>query len=278
MKFSQRIGKVPSEKLVQYEMIDDDLKNSLWNAITRSYLDRVSFRYRHKGLIKGCSLSDFFTSICLHLFKQRLDEIPRKFADMVTILRKWFYSAEWYEIFDFVESCAMFGPENAKEGFINLCNTYLKRENSAYRFVSGQLTEITCKVEIEEVESAISNPCISAGAKGHLTSALSLMNDRANPDYRNSIKESISAVESVAKILSGDEKATLGKALKVLEKNDRLHVALKSSFSALYGYTNDAEGIRHALMDKPTLTKADARFMLVSCSAFTNYLTELGSE
>lgn len=101
------------------------------------------------------------------------------------------------------------------------------------------------------------------------------MNNRETPDYRNSIKESISAVESLAKVLSGSDKATLGEALKEIEKNGKLHSALKSAFSSLYGYTNDAEGIRHALLDESSLTKADARFMLVSCSSFVNYLIEL---
>jgi hypothetical protein len=40
----------------------------------------------------------------------------------------------------------------------------------------------------------------------------------------------------------------------------------------MYGYTSDAEGIRHALLEEPTLEQADAIFMLVTCSAFVNYL------
>jgi hypothetical protein len=40
----------------------------------------------------------------------------------------------------------------------------------------------------------------------------------------------------------------------------------------MYGYTSDAQGIRHALMDEPNLSFEDAKFMLVSCSAFVNYL------
>ena len=48
-------------------------------------------------------------------------------------------------------------------------------------------------------------------------------------------------------------------------------MALRNAFSSLYGYTNDAEGIRHALLEEGNLTKADAKFMLVCCSAFINY-------
>lgn len=51
-----------------------------------------------------------------------------------------------------------------------------------------------------------------------------------------------------------------------------MHPALKGSFEKLYGYTSDAEGIRHALLDEPNLDFEDAKFMLVSCSAFVNYL------
>jgi hypothetical protein len=47
---------------------------------------------------------------------------------------------------------------------------------------------------------------------------------------------------------------------------------LSKAFESLYGYTSDANGIRHALMDASTLGFADAKFMLVCCSAFVNFL------
>lgn len=72
----------------------------------------------------------------------------------------------------------------------------------------------------------------------------------------------------------GEKSATLGSALKVIEKNKDivLHRSLKLAFEKLYGYTSDAEGIRHGLLDEPTLKGEDAKFMLVACSAFINCL------
>ena len=71
----------------------------------------------------------------------------------------------------------------------------------------------------------------------------------------------------------------LGDALKEIEKKRSLHKALKGGFIKLYGYTNDADGIRHAMMDEPNLTQADARYFLLSCTSFVNYLKALlGSE
>ena len=100
------------------------------------------------------------------------------------------------------------------------------------------------------------------------------MSDRKNPDYRNSIKESISAVESICKTVTKDDKATLGKALKIIEDQFGLHSALKGSLSQLYGYTSDSDGIRHAMLEESNLTYIDAKFMLVACTNFINYLIE----
>jgi hypothetical protein len=83
------------------------------------------------------------------------------------------------------------------------------------------------------------------------------------------------SVEAICAIIVKDDSATLGAAIKVIEKNFKLHKALKSAFTSLYGYTSDSSGIRHSLLeDDVEVTFEDAKFMLVSCSAFINYLNE----
>ena len=77
----------------------------------------------------------------------------------------------------------------------------------------------------------------------------------------------------MAKILVPESpKATLAEALKAIEKRGKLHPSLREGFSKLYGYTNDAGGIRHAMLDEPNLSMADARYFLLSCTSFINYL------
>jgi hypothetical protein len=97
-----------------------------------------------------------------------------------------------------------------------------------------------------------------------------LLADRKSPDYRNSIKESISAVEAIANRAAGTTGKTLGQAIDAMSLD--LHGALAEAFKKLYGYTSDASGIRHALMDEPNLELEDAMFMLVTCSAFVNFV------
>lgn len=278
MLFSQRIGLKPASKLAQREDIDDDLRASLWSLLTIEYWDQYkepgSGDFGRADFVRGSNMSLLVDALWLYYFKKPIDTVDEYWEYCLKELRAYFFKAEWYEVYDFIEFIAAHGPKVVKDDFIELANSYLERENSAYRFVDGRITEITSAQEIKEVEDAIEGSGGYAGVRTHLKSALALMSARKDPNYRNSIKESISAVESLAKHLSQDQSGTLGAVLKELEKSKKLHPALKNAFSSLYGYSSDAGGIRHALMEEENLTKADARFMLICCSAFVNYTME----
>lgn len=278
MRFSQRIGLSPATKLAQRESMDDELRNSLWSLLTLFYWNTYkapgSGMYGRSDYVDRSNLHPLVVSFWLHYFKKPIDTIDEYWEHCLERLRKHFFAAKWFEVYDFVEFVADHGPRASKQKFIEVGNSYLERENAAYRFVDGRIVEITSAEEIEEVEAAVESGGRYPGVHTHLKTALTLLSDRKSPDYRNSIKESISAVESLAKQLAGSEGGTLGAVLKTLEKAKKLHPAMKSAFASLYGYSSDADGIRHALLEESNLTKADARFMLVCCSAFINYALE----
>ena len=58
----------------------------------------------------------------------------------------------------------------------------------------------------------------------------------------------------------------------MLKEKTGLHKALRAGFIKLYGYTCDEEGIRHCIMDEPNVGLAEAKYMLVACSAFVHFL------
>jgi hypothetical protein len=68
------------------------------------------------------------------------------------------------------------------------------------------------------------------------------------------------------------EKGTLGQLVKKLEDEIGLHSALRNAFSSLYGYTSDEDGIRHAILESSTVGFDEAKFFLVTCSAFVNFV------
>lgn len=65
---------------------------------------------------------------------------------------------------------------------------------------------------------------------------------------------------------------------KLKDNGVHIHAAMEKAFTALYGYTSDENGIRHGSMDFSNALAEDAKYMLVSCSAFVNYLIEKWSK
>lgn len=268
VKFSQRIGKKEVKVEIQKEQMDMDLRISIWNVLSMIYLEDVKSDWISKS-----HHSLLFRMIWISFLKYPLDTLDDYFDTTYKKMREWFFKWEWYEVYDFIEFIAK-NYSQKNELFVQFCNLTFERELSAYRFINNEIVEITDESEIAGIEEAIAKSQQSkfSGVKVHLTSALSKLSDRKNPDYRNSIKESISAVESICQIICGDPKAELGKALKLIEDKLGMHAALKKGFSSIYGYTSDEGGIRHAMLDETTICFEDAKYMLVACSAFVNYL------
>lgn len=271
MKFSQRIGKQPINTVLEKENITPELTNSLWTLVLEFIIDLRSNQKQFNETFSP--LSTYFRDLWIFFFKWPTDNLPQSYGTVnsgaaTSVVREWFYKAEWFQVFDFIEFSSEY-----HESFPEVCNSFLKKEMSAYRFVDGKLVEITSDEEIVEIENAIKNSDKFNPVKTHLKTAIQLLSDRKNPDYRNSIKESISAVESLAKIITKNDKTTLGQALNELERKHNVPGSLKAGFSALYGYTSDEAGIRHSLLDKSvTVDQEEARFMVIACSAFVNYL------
>ena len=152
-------------------------------------------------------------------------------------------------------------------------NQALIEEFSGYRIINDRITPITNKSEIDSISSSMQTPFVEINA--HIDTALGHLSDRENYDPRNSIKESISAIETLCKKICGDQNATLGSALRIIEKNQmvQIHPKLKTALENLYAYTNDASGIRHGLeANKISANCDDAKLMLVICSSLVNYL------
>ena len=145
---------------------------------------------------------------------------------------------------------------------------------SGYRFVQNYIVPIVDNLEINEIETAIDSDLL--GAKRHITNSLESLSDRENPDYINSIKESISALESTMNIISNKKNVPLNKAIQNLPFE--INKNLRQGFIKIYSWTSSADGIRHGVTNEKIISSfAEAKYMLVTCSAFINYLIEKGN-
>ncbi|HHT9131009.1 MAG TPA: AbiJ-NTD4 domain-containing protein [Candidatus Tripitaka californicus] len=264
-KFSERIG-ITRHPILQLNEITPELRNCLWNLVF-DYLRSIA-----PSLGSPYLRTNFMENLAQLFFKVPVDDIPRGETDW---LKEKFFNLSWYEVYEFFEFLIIrdqiknLGYFKAR---IPLINQILEEENSGYRLANGKFVPITNEQEIQAIEEAIGKAeQFGKGANEHLSQAVALFSKKPDPDYRNSIKESISAVESLVKQISGKD-GDFAPALEELSKKIPLHGAMKEGFKKLYGYTSDEDGIRHAILEDPNVGFDEAKFMLVTCSAFVNFL------
>ena len=284
--FSQRNGLVKVREKLQVDELDVGTRNMIWNEILMYFkvisdypivirrmradlfelpIDSKPFIIKATSYGKEKSYVGYDAWMKNKIFNGPITEV----LDVVEYLTDQERADEWAEQYTMAFHSGVGGQmlalsqETIDDLFAGMC--------VGYRFVNGVLCRVVGEEEIKAIESAI-NESPDAVAE-QLNKALLAFADREHPNYANSVKEAISAVESQCCILTGDPKASLGEALKKLESTGvKIHPALNKALHQLYGYTSDDPGIRHGSIETANVDAALAQFMLVTCSAFVNYL------
>lgn len=271
--FSERYGHREVRTVIQHESLDDSARVALWNVVY-FFVENMQADYRFAATSPDKDLAVFFWAD--HL-KKPLDEFPSQGAVWL-LLKGQILEGEWFNIFDVAERFAS-GLQimNNKDTFIESFNHELEEHLVGYRFINGSITPIDSAEEASAISEALSAAASTplAGVRHHLANAIEKLADRSSPDYPNSVKESISAVEAMLEILTKD--GVLSKALRKLNLvGITVHPALLDAWIKMYGWTSDENGVRHSAAAPPTVDQATAKYMLVTCSGFVSWLIEEG--
>jgi len=197
--------------------MNDELRNSLWNAMDAAFWSTDGFVYGHHG--SHGEIEKFSYVLWSNYFKKPVDARPgygrpSRGRMILDSIREYYFGCEWHELYDFLEFVVR-QYAKSKPRLADYLNQILERELAGYKFIDGLIVDITDAQESELLAEALADTKFGP-VTAHLERALQLLADRKQPDYRNSIKESISAVEAMARIVAETPKATLGEALKVL--------------------------------------------------------------
>ena len=261
MKFSERAGYTQVNTEIKINEISDVLRNRLWNIMHRTL---GSLNLEDLTILAKDMWDQYYkipeTQLQLDVFGSL--DTNRFFK----VIYDKSFAGQWYQTLDLIEYLT-------QKKFIDKqkLNQLLENEFSGYRFIEGQLVPLTSQGEVNEVQSALNISDKYAPAREHLRKALGMFSVKEKPDCENIVKESILAVESMAKIVleKNTGKDTLGQLVKQL----KLPPTIQNGFSALYGYSSAGGGIRHGRTDaNDTVTIDEARFFLITCSAFINYI------
>lgn len=288
--FSDRNGIKPINTDIQTTSLDEHSRVSLWNKMLRLY--RAIF---HDLPTYSDEIQDFFRYILAEVYNQTVDSRAEYNEGVIEALKETVLKDDYDSVLTIIEAFSQYMHNHLLSGtnhdsylyknhevdtIFQVFNTIFEAEYVGYRFIGNQIAPISNQHEVNAISEALG--CRFKPVYMHIEKANAFLADRKKPDYANCVKESISAVEAMCEIILGvtGKEATLGNMLKHLDtKGVAIHNALKSAFNSLYGYTSDANGIRHAGdIGGAETTFEEAKFMLVSCSAFINYLTGLSAK
>jgi hypothetical protein len=282
--FSQRNGYRPSQKALQRDSVDQELRNRLWTVFDRCYWS--PWRSKH-GNMAGAPLKNILLAYWTDHLKRASIDFPEIEPVCLGNLHSYFVTTKWWGVYDFIEFLLanrhLLPDHRPADGalsvnlvkFIRQCNEVLAEENAAFRIHATRVVPLTDERGLEELEIALRAAEPFPTVTGHLNKATDLLAVRNQTaiGYLECVHESINAVRALCNAAAGTEHATLDEALTAFEQAFSLHPDLKEGIICMFGDSREARsGWSRDADGKAMMTLTDARFVLVSCAATVNYL------
>ena len=269
--FSERHGFKTVRYEVQINDFDDDTRVAIWNTY-----------YEHLQYLLGSNEPDLHRTLTRNatyywtkFLRKDLDQFT-DYAGSIWFLKGVLTKGQFWESLDFIEMVAqerLLSSRTAR--FLESMNSVFEDHLVGYRIVGEQVVALDNRTEVEavgEALEAVSTEPLS-GVRHGLENAIRLFSDRRKPDFPNSVKESISAVEGMVRHITGKTKFSDGLA-ELQKKGVEVPTEIRRAWGTLYGWASQEDGVRHAATALPTVDRPAARFMLVACSAFVTYLVD----
>lgn len=274
--FSDRnnIDSIPKE--MQIDDLDERSRKSIYNLWSEIYVE-----CRNACIYERGNWDEVTNPIYTKLYNQTLGPLKSiKENALIAIIENTILNDKYNKIFDLLEyTTKLFEIVIAYDTRVLRRDSYYKRYNNlfeseyiGYRFIDEIIVPITDPIEVQSIKQAFSDSYNKV--REHLSKANRFLSDRDNPDYENSIKESISALEALAQIITktNGAQATFGKMSEKLVEQGVITSGMKAAFSALYGIASNCRGVRHSGNNGDEVSFEEAKYNLVISTAFVNYV------
>lgn len=274
--FSQVQGIEPLPQPLKLNDLPRSIRARLWTVVfmymSTSKVDDYGKRTRH-GVYLGGDWRQILLDVNLDLFDEPPDEFDGVFSKQTDRVKRFIYGNQFNRVFDFLQcvmrhrTCPTRFPEDIAKVLVDGL--------AAYTVVPDPWTIIPRATPEEgaAVERALGG-LKDAGLEGARSHLLKAGESLTGGKFNDSVRESIHAVESVARTLDLKGSTSLKQALSALGKRGTtIHPALKKAMLQMYGYTSDKQGIRHASLGGDTeVGLPEALFMFGACASFVTYL------
>ncbi len=268
--FSQAQGYEEIPGPLKLEELPKEARTRIWNLFFVHLQQSTDI---HRRWLGGAWVHVFHTAHA-QFDNLPLDDWSAEIWPFCKKLRARIESLPFNEVFDLIQY--VLRHPHCPSPFVDSMRSVFEESRLAYTLDAGPPPTIVPAATPDEGAAVVDSlrtlrQAGLAGSGTHLREASACIN---KGDWAGSVRESIHAVESVARQLDPDAARTLGPALRSIERRGALNPALKIALDKLYGYTSGAQGIRHALLDQADarVGRDEAVFMLGACASFASYL------
>ena len=270
--FAQAEGRETLPSQLQVREMSNGLRAALWKVVYKSWMESVgrSRNYSPAPYYFVGNWRQMLEDLWVFRVERFIDEFDNLLDFWVNIFKPVFIEGEYIDVFDFLQFTIR--HRECPPQFVSNLSDALNVGRAAYRIIDTTIMPISSEQDAATIQSAFKAAGNMGwdGAKSHLVTAGELL---SRGDWAGSVRESIHSVESALKVIEPTE-TTLSSVLRRLEKDGEINPNLKRAMSALYEYSSDEKGIRHAkVLSDANVDEADAMYMFGVCSAFITFLS-----
>ncbi|MBI4339995.1 MAG: hypothetical protein HY680_08595 [Chloroflexi bacterium] len=277
-QFSNRFPVKPRPPLNPHDYLPDEaragLVNLLFNIVTR--YDASSHIYHFESNVYS-NIYDFCFSIHEITLNHRFSSNYRSWAipiqqrniEMIVEMCAWYTFFDIAEIIYQVLDISDRSPRKASVAFEEVFNDLMLGGGLQWAMRGGKMERRRPEPVASQIEQALEILKDERFIRPHnqLLKAIKALDTRPEPDVENCVKDSVGALEGVARTLIPN-KDSLRDVLNAEPLKTRIHPILRDTLLKIEAYRGDAPGAGHALIDgKQKIQLADAEFVLTSSIA-----------
>lgn len=221
---------------------------------------------------------NFVRHVLAEFRKETLDSVEYNFGSAIPQLKDAVLGRKFYRVLDLLELLAK------DQGIACAIKEEFEAHGAAWRLdTAGSAYPFFVPCGTEEQSQAVTNAIsdlrnsgFNAGEEHLKNAALAIRENR----YRDSVGDSMKAIESVACHIAPGNKKTLGKALQELVNCGTLPHEFKVAIDGLWRFANAEPGIRHAGSENriSDVGPDEAVAIFGVCACFASYLCNLKAQ
>lgn len=274
--FSKRNDLRPTPEGLMDEDVSERTRVGLYLIIDK-YFEKLDKRARLAYL-------ELYSKICMALRIPRDRQVLAYYFRVPPVIEKLINTCDWGQFYDICEvvwaTLSDTKYQHYQEEFTVQVNTLFQEEKLRFGFQDGKAEKVGSgfiDAEVKEARYLLKEPEFKS-ADELFEKAIKALNERPHPDVENCIKDAISTIESVGKIIRNDKNAKINNIIKDARQKGVIPHPLGDSIIKLYAYRGDEPAVAHGGVEPSKVTIDEAEFVLAMSAVIIIYLVKKRSK